>query len=703
MSDQSVEPPSDLKRKPLSPDQRVKQERVDSPAPSCLSLKSDRSMDLPHNFKKDALRIKQERVESPSCLSMRSDRSMDRPIMFKRDMLSSDLSESSCSLLTKVHLGCSVCSEVLREPVSTPCGHSYCRKCISSYCTWPSPTGEYACPQCGKSFQTQPALSINVALAGVLQVLQQVGYSPAIPAIARAGPGDVACDICPGQELRAVKTCLTCRASYCEFHVRQHYIVPALQRHTLAQDIGDTWDTHQQGNAGKMERVKEEQTVDHDNQHEWEVCKKRKMAIKEEKDADDLKKKISELKLDNSGLTISKDLKQEKLKFQQQSFEADDGIGTMELGSDDLNATLSNLKAEGEWEDINSNMEVSEGRDEGKESSSIETKESVKQVQEHYRVIVRFKGEGGIRNVNPSILMKSLNYSLGDILFAKVLKDGNLMLGCIDVVQQDKALTLTSVGGCEVATVVSLKTKKKGIKAVISGVPLSVDATELRNNLKGGKILHVQRLAMMKGGVKTDSESILLEVDGEILPTRMYLGYVSYPVRAYVLRPVRCYNCQRFGHVAANCRRQRRCARCGGDHDYGKCGTEVLPKCCNCGRGHSVAYGGCNVLKQQSEVQRVRAENQISYTEAVRVIKERKSSPATKSGGLDGSENAQQAMRDVICVDRQKLVSYIAEVIHSTEKVHSEKIHLVVAAAVNHLDLIGVTWEEVKDSLTVQS
>ncbi|XP_036372560.1 interferon-induced very large GTPase 1-like [Megalops cyprinoides] len=52
-------------------------------------------------------------------------------------------------------------------------------------------------------------------------------------------PGDLACDFCTGRKLRAVKYCLTCTASYCETHVRQHYTVAALQRHTLVEADGD--------------------------------------------------------------------------------------------------------------------------------------------------------------------------------------------------------------------------------------------------------------------------------------------------------------------------------------------------------------------------------------------------------------------------------------------------------------------------------
>ncbi|XP_064176165.1 NACHT, LRR and PYD domains-containing protein 3-like isoform X2 [Anguilla rostrata] len=67
---------------------RVQVERAGSPVPSCLSMKSDRSMDRPIVFRGKFTgdqRVKVERAGSPvpSCLSMKSDRSMDRPIVFR--------------------------------------------------------------------------------------------------------------------------------------------------------------------------------------------------------------------------------------------------------------------------------------------------------------------------------------------------------------------------------------------------------------------------------------------------------------------------------------------------------------------------------------------------------------------------------------------------------------------------------------------
>ncbi|CAL8289105.1 unnamed protein product [Lota lota] len=73
--------------KAKSPEQ---QERADSPGPSCVSMKSDRSMDRPVGFKDgnqstEKIRVQQDRADSPgpSCVSMKSDRSMDHPVGFK--------------------------------------------------------------------------------------------------------------------------------------------------------------------------------------------------------------------------------------------------------------------------------------------------------------------------------------------------------------------------------------------------------------------------------------------------------------------------------------------------------------------------------------------------------------------------------------------------------------------------------------------
>ncbi|XP_064176206.1 NACHT, LRR and PYD domains-containing protein 12-like isoform X2 [Anguilla rostrata] len=90
-SDRSMDRPIEF-RGEFAGDQRVQVERTGSPVPSCLSMKSDRSMDRPIEFRGEFTgdkRVQVERAGSPvpSCLSMKSDRSMDRPIELRGEFI----------------------------------------------------------------------------------------------------------------------------------------------------------------------------------------------------------------------------------------------------------------------------------------------------------------------------------------------------------------------------------------------------------------------------------------------------------------------------------------------------------------------------------------------------------------------------------------------------------------------------------------
>ncbi|XP_039527071.1 uncharacterized protein si:ch211-281l24.3 [Pimephales promelas] len=241
-SDQSMDRPISFSNKTPSYN-GLRPDEAASPVTSYFSLKSNQSMDRTIAFKDRTqpysvkrLRPDEAASPAPSLLSVKSEESMDRPIAFKSGP-ESYMGENtlSATLLTEDHYKCPVCTEVYKDPVSIPCGHSYCKLCIEIYWSKPTQAGGYACPQCRKRFRGRPVLSVNVALSKLIEELQKAGFSPALPAQCYAGPEDVACDICPEMKLKAVKFCLTCTASYCETHIRQHYTVPALQRHNLVE------------------------------------------------------------------------------------------------------------------------------------------------------------------------------------------------------------------------------------------------------------------------------------------------------------------------------------------------------------------------------------------------------------------------------------------------------------------------------------
>ena len=50
---------------------------------------------------------------------------------------------------------CALCQDVLKDPVSTSCGHWFCRRCITSYWDQSASPGDSFCPQCGGKTQNK--------------------------------------------------------------------------------------------------------------------------------------------------------------------------------------------------------------------------------------------------------------------------------------------------------------------------------------------------------------------------------------------------------------------------------------------------------------------------------------------------------------------------------------------------------------------
>ncbi|XP_034530065.1 E3 ubiquitin-protein ligase TRIM39-like [Notolabrus celidotus] len=144
---------------------------------------------------------------------------------------------AASSLLSEDQFLCSICLDVFTDPVTIPCGHNFCKSCITEH--WDTNV-QCECPLCKDRCEKKPDLRVNTVLSEMAaqfkqSVLQETSSSSSEEQ--RTNTGEVLCDYCTETKLKALKSCLDCLVSYCETHLEPHQRLPALKRHTLINPV----------------------------------------------------------------------------------------------------------------------------------------------------------------------------------------------------------------------------------------------------------------------------------------------------------------------------------------------------------------------------------------------------------------------------------------------------------------------------------
>ncbi|XP_042350967.1 zinc finger protein RFP-like [Plectropomus leopardus] len=139
------------------------------------------------------------------------------------------------SVLTEEQLLCPICLDLFNQPVSTPCGHNFCRDCILGY--WQC-ANVSQCPMCKQKFYRRPELKVNTFISEVASQFKKSSEKKDENTASTMGEysghkGEVSCDVCVGKGVKALKSCLDCLASFCETHLEPHHVLGTFKKHHL--------------------------------------------------------------------------------------------------------------------------------------------------------------------------------------------------------------------------------------------------------------------------------------------------------------------------------------------------------------------------------------------------------------------------------------------------------------------------------------
>lgn len=122
------------------------------------------------------------------------------------------------------NLSCAICLERFRIPVTIPCGHTFCQKCITRH--WDTKSKDDIgpqCPICNEKFETRPVLKCNVSLSVLAEATNSKTYRESLT---RGVEGTRAIQLCDRHKKPLVyycrqdrmSVCCECGISECEAH-----------------------------------------------------------------------------------------------------------------------------------------------------------------------------------------------------------------------------------------------------------------------------------------------------------------------------------------------------------------------------------------------------------------------------------------------------------------------------------------------------
>ena len=243
-----------------------------------------------------------------------------------------------------------------------------------------------------------------------------------------------------------------------------------------------------------------------------------------------------------------------------------------------------------------------------------------------YLIIESKNKEKPVTSLSPFVIEKQIESMIGTAKSVKKLKNGSLLVETTRKTQTENLKKQTSFFGIPVE--VTEHQSLNSSKGIIRNPILRAETEEnILEYLKPQGVTHVKRFTIRKNNERINTNTLLLTFNSVVTPKTLKIFYQIIQVELYVPNPLRCFNCQKFGHHENNCPADLGsvCEKCGtGNHDHLASQCKKPVKCVNCGENHMSRSSDCDVWKKEKEVMKIKVTQRLTYPEARKIYDQQK-------------------------------------------------------------------------------
>ena len=237
-------------------------------------------------------------------------------------------------------------------------------------------------------------------------------------------------------------------------------------------------------------------------------------------------------------------------------------------------------------------------------------------------LVIKSEEEQSITSLSPFIIEKQIESFIGTPKTVKKLKNKTLLVETTRRAQTENLLKVTKFFNMKVS--VSEHRTLNTSKGIIKDRTLKGETEkDICEYLKSQGVIAVKRFTIKKDHEVIETNTLLLTFNSITVPKTLRNFYQFVPVDIYVPNPLRCFNCQRFGHHESDCPIDycsvcEKCGTGGFHHLASACPNPV--KCVNCGLNHLSRSNVCEVWKKEKEIMKIKVTRNLTYLEARRIV-----------------------------------------------------------------------------------